>query len=193
MPRHRADLDGVGVVAPRGGERAQHGELAALHLDGIVLLHMVIPKKVEQTVHEHEPALLGGGGAEVGRLRGDDARCEHDVAELDDRVIIRVCVPYGIVVRIRPAIEVAAEGEHVRGRVDAAPGAVERAHLRVVDVGHRHLGRARDALLVEHGRERLLELLLGEQERQPRIVRQQDAHQRSFRPRVPPSLEARSS
>ena len=87
MARHRADEHTGGVVAPQNGELAQNGEFPPFHLGRIILVHMVIPHKVKQPVHQHEPALLDGRIAEIRSLRGNielvaQSRFHHAVARL---------------------------------------------------------------------------------------------------------------
>ena len=102
MARHRADANTGGVVAPQNGELAQNGEFPPFHLGRIILVHMVIPHKVKQPVHQHEPALLNGRISEIRSLRGDDLGAKDDVPQLEGVLLPRAIDARRIRMRERP-------------------------------------------------------------------------------------------
>ena len=54
---------------------------------------MVIPHKVKQPVHQHEPALLNGRIAEIRSLRGNDLGAKDDVSQLEGILLPRAVEP----------------------------------------------------------------------------------------------------
>jgi hypothetical protein len=116
-----------GSRAGLGAQGPPQAPLGGAHPPGLPGALVVVPQQVEHAVDQKPRHLVVEPAPRRARLAGGDLHADHHVAQQ------RAAMP-------RPPPLPEREGEHVGRPRPAAPGAVERGHLRVVREPDRELG-----------------------------------------------------